>query len=205
MNHPIPPIVLASASPRRLQILQLMGLQVDCHPADIDETPLPAEPPRQYVQRLATGKAMVQVKQGFTDRLVLGADTIIEHQGGILGKPANLAESIEMLRGLSGSWHSVLTGVALMKQGRVETCLCETAVKFTDLDDSDIESYWATGEPAGKAGSYAIQGAGALFVQRIEGSYSNVVGLPVFETATLLSAFGVTTQGLLSAIASSDE
>ncbi|OED43857.1 septum formation protein Maf [Chromatiales bacterium (ex Bugula neritina AB1)] len=182
-----------------------MGVQVDVHPADIDETPMEGETPAQYVRRLAFDKAMAVARLGFSDRLVVGADTIIEHEGEILGKPRDSNHCTEMLTRLSGARHKVLSGVAMVLAARKESVVCETTVEFAVLSESQIEAYWATGEPVDKAGSYAIQGAGALFVQRMEGSYSNVVGLPVYETAALFAKFGITTQQLLLAIASGRE
>ncbi len=190
-------IILASASPRRLSLLRQLGLQVEVRPADIDESVRDSEDGRQYVSRLAREKSAA-VAVHASDRLVIGADTTIEYEEQILGKPIDQNDCLAMLSMIQGKAHRVYTGVAITKGGRTESCVVETAVFLRSLTAAEIVAYWKTGEPVGKAGSYAIQGLGAMFVSRVEGSYSNVVGLPLCETAGLLSDFGLSTQDVLS-------
>lgn len=193
-------IVLGSASPRRLSLLQQLGLQVEVCPADIDESVLGNETGKQYVTRLACEKS-IAVATNAVDRIVIGADTTIEYDGKILGKPVDQNDCVEMLQMIQGRSHRVYTGVAATLHGRTESCVVETAVYLRALSTAEIVAYWTTGEPIGKAGSYAIQGLGAMFVSRIEGSYSNVVGLPLCETANLLSKFDLGIPDLLNASA----
>jgi septum formation protein len=170
------PLVLASASPRRADLLRAAGLKFTVRVADIDETRLAGETPAAYVLRLARAKAAA-VARG--DELVLGSDTTVVIDGEILGKPADAADAERMLRLLSGRWHEVLTGVALRRGLEVRDAVATTRVRFVRLSGAEIRWYIATGEPFDKAGAYAIQGCGSRFVEGIEGSYSNVVGLPV--------------------------
>lgn len=182
-------IVLASRSPRRVSLLEQIG--VSCHilPADIDETVLPDELPAAYVQRLAKEKALAvyaNCQNQHLNTLVLGADTTVALGNVILGKPENNADAFQMLKMLSGSEHMVHTAVAACRDGECEVALSSTLVAFIEIDDTMINSYIDTGEHEGKAGSYGIQGLAAAWVKRIEGSYSGVMGLPLHETAQLL-------------------
>jgi len=170
------PLVLASASPRRADLLRAAGINFAVRAADVDETRLAGEPPEAYVIRLARAKAAAVARGGES---VLGSDTTVVVGGEILGKPLDGPDAGRMLRLLSGRWHEVLTGVALRRRGEVRAEVATTRVKFAPLSAAEIEWYVATGEPFDKAGAYAIQGFGSRFVERIEGSYSNVVGLPV--------------------------
>jgi len=186
--------VLASASPRRRQILESLGVTARCVDADVDETPRPGESPAAMVARLAeakarAGMAMLEAEpDGYGDGMVvIGADTTVAVGEESLGKPVDDEEARAMLRRLSGRSHRVLTGVAVAvipptgsaAAGRCETRVDGATVDFRTLDEAEIEAYVASGEPRGKAGAYAIQGRGGLFVPRIEGSFATVVGLPV--------------------------
>lgn len=181
---------LASASPRRRQLLDLIGVPHVVTPADIDETPRGGEPADAYVLRLAREKALA-VWARDAGLAVLAADTtvVVDHE--ILGKPETEADAQYMLGKLSGREHLVHTGVALQAASGVQVVLSSTRVRFAPLSAADIRAYWASGEPEGKAGAYAIQGLGAVFVAHIAGSYTGVMGLPLFETATLLRAAGI--------------
>ncbi len=189
MSHP--PLVLASASPRRRQLLAGLGLEFEIEVADIDETPAAAEAAPVYVERMALEKARaVAARRG--DALVLGSDTSVVVDGEILGKPRHRDEGLAMLARLSGRTHQVLTAVALVAPDGEEGCrLSVSEVTFRPLSEAERVAYWATGEPADKAGGYAIQGRAAIFVSRLEGSFSGVMGLPLFDTAELLRRFGL--------------
>ncbi|GAA0788115.1 Maf family protein [Marinobacterium sediminicola] len=186
----MPELILASASPRRRELLSQIGVEFTCRPVDIDETPLPDEPPRAYVERLALEKARAcqQLNPG---TVVLGSDTSVVVDGCILGKPVDEADAVRMLMLLSGRQHQVMTAVALVDDQRqcVETVI--TDVAFVELDEARCRAYWRTGEPCDKAGAYGIQGLGAVLVRGIEGSYSAVVGLPLMQTAALLQQFDI--------------
>lgn len=184
-----PVLCLASASPRRRDLLASIGVPVTVHPCDIDETPLPGESAHVYVQRLAVAKAEAAVP--FTDLPTLGSDTAVVVDGRILGKPLNANEGTEMLRLLSGRDHQVLTAVAVSGPAGMLSCSVATQVTMREISAAEIAAYWSTGEPADKAGGYAIQGLAAIFVKQIQGSHSAVVGLPLFETAHLLCQQGV--------------
>jgi len=186
-------IVLASASVRRSQLLHQIGVRHRIVGADIDETPHPGESPPEYVQRLARGKAeAVAARLGpRPDVPVLAADTTVVVDDRIFGKPADEAECLAMLGALAGRTHAVLTAVALQHAGRLSQALDTSYVTFRAIDADEGRRYWASGEAAGKAGGYAIQGLGAVFVARIEGSFTGVMGLPLFQTAALLDAAGV--------------
>ncbi len=175
-------IVLASASPRRQELLRNAGIAFTVQPADINETPLAGESPRDCAERLAREKALA-VSQGRAGDCVLGADTIVVVDGAILGKPRDAIDAVRMLRMLSGRTHAVITGVCLLGPGAGKadalTASETTMVTFGDLSDDEIRDYVATGEPMDKAGAYAIQGIASRWIPRIEGDYSNVVGLPV--------------------------
>ncbi len=178
----LPKLILASSSPRRAEILTAVGWEYEKQIADIDESELPGETPEDYVRRLAREKAEA-VAGKYTNALVLGADTIVVIENKIVGKPKDLTDARRMLKMLSGNWHEVLTGVALVKtaEGNSETKvdLQRTRVKFTVLSDEEIEFLIERGEPLDKAGAYAVQAQAALFIEQIEGDYWNVVGLPV--------------------------
>ncbi|MBK1648374.1 septum formation protein Maf [Rhabdochromatium marinum] len=186
-------MVLASASPRRRALLAQLGLDCQLCSADIDERPLAGETPLEHVQRLALAKAQaVQARMAaHPPSLILAADTLVTVDDDPLGKPADAQQAAQMLRRLSGRWHQVITGVALL-ESEPQTVTVSTEVLFRPLEPHEISAYWASGEPQDKAGGYGIQGLGALFVERIEGSYSNVVGLPLFETGRLLARAGLT-------------
>lgn len=167
-------LVLASASPRRREILQSAGIDFETQPANVDETILSGESPESYVRRLAEAKA--RAVQG---EVVLGADTVVVVDSQILGKPADSADASRMLRLLSGRDHTVLTGICLRSGRGTRVDSASTLVRFATLSEAEIADYIATGEPMDKAGAYAIQGLASKFVERIEGCYFNVVGLPV--------------------------
>jgi septum formation protein len=189
-----PVLCLASASPRRRELLWQIGVPHLVQPADLDERCAPQESPADYVARLALAKAKAvhAARQGITPALpVLGADTTVSIDGLILGKPADLAQLRDMLGRLSGREHEVWSAVALVSAGEPLWRLSCTRVRFRPLHSAEIERYWQSGEPCDKAGGYAIQGLGAVFVERIEGSFSGVVGLPLAETAAMLVAAGV--------------
>ncbi len=186
-------IVLASASPRRRELLQQIGVRCRALPVDIDESPLADEAPTDYVSRLAREKAEAAASLlGDENALpVLGADTIVELQGELLGKPADSAQAVEMLTRLSGTTHQVHTAVAVVCHGATHQRLQSSRVSFAALTEAQIRAYVDTGEPLDKAGAYGIQGAAAAFICHLEGSFSSVMGLPLFETAELLAQCGV--------------
>ena len=172
-------IVLASASPRRAELLRAAGIDFDVQPANVDETIATGESPNEYVSRLAEGKARLVYEQD-ARRTVLAADTAVVVDAHILGKPLDETDASRMLRMLSGRTHEVLTAVSIFHPGQiVDTRVDATTVEFAPLSDADINWYVSSGEPMDKAGAYAVQGLASRFVTRIEGSYSNVVGLPI--------------------------
>jgi septum formation protein len=185
------PLVLASQSPRRRELLEQLGIPLVVRPAHVDERVLAGEPARDYVLRVAREKA-----RAVEGALVLAADTAVVLRGEVLGKPAGADDARRMLRALSGTDHEVLTGVCVRRTspalGIELDAVVSTSVRFAPLSPAEIEWYVRTGEPLDKAGAYAIQGAGGAFVLRVEGSVSNVVGLPLAETADLLRRAGVT-------------
>jgi len=188
-----PGILLASASPRRRELLDQIGVQHETALHGVDESPRPGESATNYVQRLALEKAL-WVETALAPSLpVLGADTIVVCEGRILGKPAGRDDALQILSSLSGRTHQVMSAVALCRRGRHEVCIVTTDVEFRELTAAEIDAYWATGEPADKAGAYGIQGLGGMFVRHMSGSYSAVVGLPLYETAAMLMSFGVRT------------
>ena len=195
------PIILASASPRRAELLRAAAIPFETDASDVDETRRPGELPDPYVRRLAEEKARA-VAPKHPDRVVLAADTVVVVDGDVLGKPQDAADAVRMLALLSGRTHSVLTGVCVVKAGGlpaeapqarrgVQVDVAETRVEFAPLSRADIEWYVASREPMDKAGAYAIQGLGSRFVTRIEGSYSNVVGLPVALVARMCTRAGI--------------
>ena len=186
-----PDLVLASGSPRRLQLLSALGLKPEVAPVDIDETPRPGEAPPGYACRLAGEKAAVALARHPAGRLVLAADTVVALGPEILGKPANPEEAARILQRLSGRRHEVHTAVAARRGERTALRLSTSEVVFRPLRAGEIEAYVASGEPLDKAGAYGIQGRAAIFVRRLCGSYSGVVGLPLYETAELLREFGI--------------
>ncbi|BAN46745.1 nucleoside triphosphate pyrophosphatase [Metapseudomonas resinovorans] len=186
-------LYLASGSPRRRELLAQIGVPHITLIASIDESALPGETANAYVERLAREKALAGLATlaEAGDACVLGADTAVVLDGRILGKPTDRDDALAMLAALSGREHEVLTAVALAAGGRCETRVVASWVRFREIARSELDAYWASGEPADKAGSYAIQGLGAVFVSRVEGSYSAVVGLPLLETAEMLAGFGI--------------
>jgi septum formation protein len=181
-------LLLASSSPRRRELLEALGLDFAVTPVDVDETRLTGESPRAMVLRLAAAKAAAV--EAAEDRIVIGADTAVVLEDEVFGKPADRADALSMLARLSGRTHRVFTGVCVRRGGQAWTGASDTEVRMRVIAAGDAERYWQTGEPDGKAGAYAIQGRGGVFVESIAGSYSGVVGLPVFETAELLAAAG---------------
>jgi len=185
-----PALVLASASPRRRALLEQIGVPHVVLPVAVDETPRPGEAPEVLVLRLALAKARAGASQA-PGRVALGADTVVVLDGRPLGKPAGREEAVAMLCALGGRTHAVMSAVALTDGEREATRLSVSHVRFRPVGREEAEAYWATGEPRDKAGGYAIQGLGAVFVEHLEGSYSGVMGLPLHETAELLRAFGI--------------
>ena len=202
-------LILASASPRRSELLRQIAVRFTILAADLDETRLVDESPEDYVARLALEKARAgyslqdgrSVKDGnggkngnsSDDRTLpsLGADTIVVCEGKVFGKPRDQADAATMLMALSGRVHTVMTAVAVSQGPCSSSRLTKTLVRFRTISQSECQTYWQTGEPQGKAGGYAIQGLGAVFVDHLEGSYSGVVGLPLSETAEILGEFGI--------------
>lgn len=184
-------LYLASGSPRRRELLNQIGVPFTVVSAPIDETPLPGEAPAAYVERLAQAKAVAGFAYTDGAGVVLGADTTVVLDGQILGKPENREQALAMLGDLSKREHQVLTAVALTDGQRSISRCVSTTVRFRTISFEEALRYWDSGEPVDKAGGYAIQGLGAVFVSGIEGSYSAVVGLPLSETAELLEQFGV--------------
>ncbi len=186
-----PLLILASQSPRRRELLNQLGYQFSCQPADIDESHIAGEKPQQYVARLAKEKAQYIAKNQLDTTIVLGSDTCVVCNDTILGKPKDLAQCIDYLSMLSGRVHQVYTAVSVVKATLSNTVVVSTDVEFKDISTSEINNYWLTGEPKDKAGAYGIQGIGGQFVKKISGSYSAVVGLPLFETSELLTELGL--------------
>jgi septum formation protein len=186
-------IYLASRSPRRRELLVQIGVRFAVLEVHVDESRHPSEPAEDYVLRVALAKARRARATLPPDerRPVLGADTAVAIGERILGKPSSREDALEMLQTLSGRTHRVLTALALISSDGERTDLCESRVTFRTLDEAELSRYWATGEPRDKAGAYGIQGYGALFVADLNGSYSGVMGLPLFETGRLLSQVGI--------------
>jgi septum formation protein len=184
-------LILASGSPRREILLRQTGLEFDVEPSGAEETIPEGVPPRELAERLAVEKARLVVARRFSG-LVIGADTVVVLKGRILGKPADASEAAEMLRSLSGREHQVITGIAVIDaaSGEMRSDAVSTVVKFAPLSQDAIDRYVATGEPLDKAGGYGIQGFGALLIERIDGCYFNVVGLPLRRLAELLGELG---------------
>lgn len=192
---PLIKVVLASQSPRRVELLKQMGIDCEIFPADIDESALQSETPQAYVLRLAEQKALATsllLKQKSSELQVLpiiAADTTVVLHDEILGKPENDADAERMLTKLAGTTHTVLTAVAIAAQGNTEVLLSSTQVTMMPLTQAQILGYIALGEHRGKAGSYGIQGLAATWIQEIHGSYSGVMGLPIYETACLMRKY----------------
>ena len=182
--------VLASASPRRRELLSGIGLAFDIDKPDIEESPFRGETASDYVRRLAGEKART-VLQRQSNRLILAADTTVVIDGDILEKPKSKDEGVEMLQRLSGTRHQVMTGVSIINDDRESSFVSTSYVIFRALAEDEILWYWNTGEPRDKAGGYGLQGAGGAFIEAINGSYSNVIGLPLAETVSSLRSFGV--------------
>lgn len=188
----VSPLILASASPRRAALLQSMGLVFRVVPSGTDESRLPDEPPARMAELWAQEKA-VAVSKRYPDTWVLAADTIVVVDGTVFGKPGSVDEAISVLRVLRGRGHEVITGMALARQAAdvLELQSVRTEVWFKDLSDREIDAYVRTGKPMDKAGAYGIQGIGSFLVRSVTGSYTNVVGLPLAETADWLQDYGV--------------
>jgi septum formation protein len=193
-----PLVCLASASPRRRELLAQIGVPFRIASSAVDETCLPGEPPRSYVTRLARAKALA-VRAADASLPVLAADTTVVIDGVLLGKPADAGAALRMLQLLSGRTHEVLTAVALADAKGVTQSLSESRVTFRPVTAAECAAYWQSGEPRDKAGGYAIQGRAAVFVSALHGSYSGVMGLPLYETAQLLRVAGISCwDGLLT-------
>jgi septum formation protein len=201
--NPTPRIYLASRSPRRRDLLRQIGVNFDVltfrsgergEDADVDETPIPGEAVERYVERLALAKAEAGVRRVRWRKMlshpVLAADTTLELDGEIIGKPCDAADAHAILGRLSGRQHRVLTAIAMSDGERTRSRLSVSEVRFRTLSEHDIRHYIATGEPMDKAGAYGIQGHAAIFIEEIRGSYSGIMGLPLFDTAALLEIFG---------------
>lgn len=187
-------LLLASTSPRRQALLAQLGISFSVFPVDVDETVRPGEGPEVYVRRMAQEKA----ESAWNDHItrgqtlaVVGADTAVILDDVILGKPRDKTHGLEMLTSLAGRSHRVLTAVAVCKDGYTRSALSRSEVRFRTVPEWEREAYWATGEPLDKAGGYAIQGIGAVFIEHIAGSYSGVMGLPIYETTQLLGDIGI--------------
>ncbi len=197
MPFGFPRIVLASGSPRRRELLRQLGIAHDVLAVDIDETPVPGEAPAALALRLARAKAEAGRRRDAGARHVLGADTVVAIGAVSYGKPADRDDAIRMLTDLGGREHAVITAVAVAPAGggALREAVSATQVRMRAISAAEAGKYWDTGEPAGKAGAYAIQGLGAVFIERITGSYSGVMGLPLYETAALLHALASGTEG----------
>lgn len=184
-----PTVVLASSSPRRRDLLDLIGIKHDVRPADVDESIVGGETPADYAERLAREKAEAIAVEGAD--IVIGADTVVVIDGRVLGKPVNEQQAAAMLESLGGRTHTVLTAVAIVVDGRTSSGVEEVTVTFRPLTLEEIDSYVATGEPMDKAGAYGIQGYGATIVERVEGDYFAVMGLPLVRLVRLLAERGI--------------
>lgn len=184
-------VILASASPRRRELLGVIVPEFDVEPADVDESAWNNQPLRSSVRGAAMAKAL-RIAEAHPEDVVIGADTIVTVIGQALGKPASPAEAAEMLRMLSGREHTVMTGLAIVSRLRTESVIEESRVQFAPLTEEQIQAYVRTGEPMDKAGAYGIQGRASAFIERVEGCYFNIVGLPLFRLAAMLPLHGVT-------------
>lgn len=183
-------LILSSSSPRRANLLKQMGLNFSVSAPDVDETPLQGEAPDAYVARLALSKSKAGWSAG---AVALGADTIVVHEGKLMGKPADAEEGAWMLGCLSAQTHQVMTGVALYDGKRSDSVVVVSEVSFRKITAAEAHAYWLSGEPKDKAGGYGIQGLGGVFCEKIAGSYTAIVGLPVHETENLLRSFDIDT------------
>ena len=184
-------VILGSASPRRLALLQQIGIEATVCPADFDEVSGSAVQAEDVVLANAAGKCQAVVKIKGDSLPVIAADTVVVAEGVILGKPQDAEEAVKMLKQLSGKTHKVLTGIAIAYAGEILAEVCETKVVFRELSEDEIKQYVATGEPLDKAGAYGIQGKGAVLVEKIDGCYNNVVGLPLTRMQLILAKLGV--------------
>jgi|TARA_Y100000310_G_C20678149_1_gene814286 septum formation protein len=184
-------IYLASSSPRRADLLRQIGISFEVVVPNVEETPLEGELPDTYARRISAVKARHVESHAAPHLPVLAADTVVVLQGGLMGKPRDRDDGLEMLALLSGNTHQVISAVSVCQGDLLQTVASETLVRFRKLTKDEREKYWQTGEPRDKAGGYGIQGLGAVFVESINGSYSGVVGLPLMQTAELLRRFGV--------------
>ena len=185
------PFYLASGSPRRRELLASLGLEFETLQVDLDESRQGAETPARMVTRLASEKARKARSLAVAEYPVLAADTVVAMGDRVFGKPVSREDALDMLGQLSGNTHEVYTGVALNAGGSTRVSLSITRVQFRRVERQEAIAYWNSGEPTDKAGAYAIQGLGASFVRAIRGSYTGVVGLPMFETITLLQGAGI--------------
>ena len=184
-------IILASASPRRQELMRLLGVDFTIHTADIDERMDRSLPPEQEVERLAREKAAAIAALAAPEDIVVAADTIVVCQGEVLGKPKTEADAARMLHLLSGRTHAVMTGLCVQSGARAESLVSRSQLRFRALSDAEINAYIATGEPMDKAGSYGIQGRASVFVEHLDGDYFSVMGLPLCPLTALLRRFGV--------------
>jgi septum formation protein len=191
LNEAMTDLVLASKSPRRAELLRQLGLTFSTVKPEVEEVLLPGESPEEIVLRLARDKSNAVRQKLIGPKIVIAADTVVVIDNRIIGKPKSREDGIETLERLSGREHKVYTGVVISTDSHQFPIVSETKVHFRTLSKEEAEKYWLTGEPVDKAGAYGIQGIGALFVSGIEGSYSNVVGLPLMETAHLLNQLGI--------------
>jgi len=184
-------IILASASPRRLELLRQIKINPIVHAAEIDEIAFAGEEPKQFVRRMAEEKTASVTAFYDIESVVIGADTVVVSGDQIFGKPTSYDDALAMLSSLSGKRHKVLTAVCVSRVRAHSTCIVESSVRFRELTSAEIAAYWQTKEPLDKAGAYAIQGMAAMFIEEIQGSYSGIMGLPLYEVARLLAAVGV--------------
>jgi len=193
-------LYLASKSPRRRELLEQIGVRYDVLIVDVPEQQSPGESPQDYVQRLAKAKAQAGLQSllahsplslGERKVVVLGADTIVEYEGDVLEKPLNQSHGLAMLKRLSGREHRVMTAVSICSNEQSQTLCDISRVRFREISEEEALRYWLSGEPADKAGGYGIQGLGGVFVENLQGSYTSVVGLPLYQTHELLRAFSV--------------
>lgn len=185
-------VYLASKSPRRRELLQQIGLKFESLEVDVDEQIITDELADQYVARLAIAKAEAgseRIKNSSVP--VIGSDTCIWHEGRIIGKPSSKSHALKILQELSGTNHEVYTGVAISNGESTKSIVQCSRVTLASISETEMEAYWTTGEPQDKAGAYAIQGLGAIFISQLEGSYSGIMGLPLYETAQLLKQFDI--------------
>lgn len=182
---------LASASPRRREILESLGLRFTFEGVDVDETREPDEGARDMALRLAVAKARAAENADDASRVILAADTVVVLDDSVFGKPDSMQNALAMLAELSGRCHTVVTAVAVYYQNEIRSAISESEVRFRQISPDEAAQYWQSGEPCDKAGAYAIQGLGGIFVESLSGSYSGIVGLPVFETARMLREVGI--------------